>query len=91
MQQKKLLQEFYKHLQYKHQNKMNFNIKNILGHKLSTFIGVFLAFSTGIGMFLCVHFKYATFGEVMPYIMLVIPTALSILYAPQEPPQNPQI
>lgn len=65
-----------------------FQIKNILGHQLSTVIGVVLAFSTGIAMFLLIHFKYATFGEVMPMLMVVIPTALSMLYAPQNDKPN---
>ena len=65
---------------------MNFNIKNILGHTLSTIIGVVLAFATGAGMFLCVHYKYATFSEIMPLILLIIPTALSMLYAPNDKP-----
>lgn len=67
---------------------MNFNIKNILGHPLSTVFGVALAFSTGIGMFLCVHYKYATFAEIMPLLLLIIPTALSMLYGPQNEKPN---
>ena len=67
---------------------MNFNINNILGHKLSTIIGVVLALSIGVAMFLCVHNKYATFAEVMPYIMLTIPPMLAMLYAPSNDKPN---
>jgi hypothetical protein len=65
-----------------------FQIKNILGHQLSTIIGVVLTLSIGVGMFLCVHFKYATFSEVMPYIMLTVPPMLAMLYAPQNDKPN---
>lgn len=65
-----------------------FQIKNILGHTLSTIIGVVLTLSIGVGMFLCVHYKYATFGEVMPYIMLTVPPMLAMLYAPSNDKEN---
>ena len=68
-----------------------FNIKNILGHTLSTIIGVVLAFAVGISMFLLVHYKYASFGEVTGIIMAVVPmsiTALFGLYSPKNGTPN---
>lgn len=69
-----------------------FQIKNILGHTLSTIIGVVLAFAVGISLFLLVHYKYANFGEIAPILTIVLPMAISALFALYAPSnQNPNV
>jgi hypothetical protein len=66
-----------------------FKIANIIGHKLSTLIGVVLGLSVGIVLFLFVYLGKGTVTEITPLATTILPVVMGfLLYGDKNSTEN---
>jgi xanthine/uracil permease len=65
-----------------------FRLINIIGHKISSLIGVLIGLSVGTALFLFVYYGKGTISDITPMATTVLPVVIGfLLYGEKEKPE----